>query len=155
MKRIRSFNRSYVFEIVKSDEIIRLLSLFGVKNVFMEIFNIEKDSTFYKNIQSRKNEDVLLSNSFSETYADIFISKCFGEKFRDVLDEIIESKPEILAFYLTDLTLEDFLCHNRRILSGNQMITKQIAVCVIEIMFDENAFVIACKSDLAHQFDLS
>lgn len=150
MKRVKKVSRAYVYEKLKSNDIIKLLGLFHVENVFFEIINIEKDSSFYKAMQSRKNEHVLFPNPSSKTYADIFISECLGENFSDMLDEIINSNPESLVFYLTDLPLEDFLRHNRHC----DLITKQISACVFEIMFDESTFVISFNSDLLHQSDV-
>lgn len=151
-KRIKRVNRSYVFQKVKSNDIVRLLGLFHVENIFMEIINFKKDSSFYKNIQSIKDEYVVFSNSSSENDAEIFISKCSGENFNKILDEIIEDKPELLIFYLTNLSLEDFLCYNRNSYRTN-MITKQISVCVFEIIFDENVYSVTFNSDLLHGSD--
>lgn len=150
MKRVKKASRAYVYEKLKPNDIIKLSGLFPVENVFMEIINVEKDSSFYKAMEGRKNEHVLFSNPSSKKYADIFISECLGENFSDMLDEIINSNPESLVFYLTDLPLEDFLRHNRHC----DLVTKQIAVCVFEIMFDENTFVISFNSDLLHQSDV-
>lgn len=151
-KRIKRASCAYGFEKIKSEDIIKLSELFQAENVFMEIINLEKDSSFYRSMQSRKNEHVLFSNSSSKAYADIFISKCFGENFTDMLDEIIDSRPEILCFYFTDLSLENFLYNNSKIFA-DKMITKQIAVCVFSIMFDENTFLISYNSDLFGQSD--
>lgn len=151
-KRIKRVSRSYVFQKVKSNDIVRLLALFHVENIFMEIINLEKDSSFYKNIKSIKEEYVVFSNSSSENDADIFIAKCSGENFNKILDEIIEDKPELLIFYLTNLSLEDFLCYNRSN-SRHKIITEQIAVCVFEIIFDENVYSVTFNSDLLHESD--
>lgn len=153
MKHNKKFCKAYVFEKVRSNEIIKLLSLFPVKNVFMEINNIEKNSSFYNNMLNRKGEKGLFLDLSSKDYADIFIAKRFDENFTDILDEIIESNPEILAFYLTDLSLEEFLYHKGKTREG-RLITEKVAVCVFELLFDENTFIICFDSDLFHQSDL-
>lgn len=152
MKCKKRVSRAYAYEEAAAEDIIKLLGLFHVENIFIEVINMKKDSDFYKSIQSGKNKHVLFSNPSSKEYADIFIPGCPDGGFTDILDEIIESSPEILIFYLTDLPLEDFLSYNREA-SRDKMITEQISACVFEILFDENTCSISFASDLLYQSD--
>lgn len=155
MKSANKFSRAYVFERVRPGVIIELLGLFKVENVFMEIFNIEKDSAFYKSIKDREDEYVLLSKHSLKSYASIFITENFREEKIGILEEIIDSRPEILTFYLTDLPLEDFLCLCRgRKNFDDKIIETKIAACVFEIMFDENTFSVTLDKELLRRSDL-
>ena len=153
MKHKQKVTLSYAYENVQSNDIIKLLKLFYTKNVFIEITNIRIDSDFCKSIQMNQNKYILFQNSPSGTYMDIIISECIDEKFTNTLDEIIDSHPELLLLYLTDLPFENFLYCKSKI-TNDKIIKKQVCSCVFEIMFDENAFLISFNSRLFYQPDL-
>lgn len=156
----KNFSQDYGYGKAKSSDIMELLSLFHAEGLLIEVIDIRVDSRFCENIENRDVRYVLYPNLSSEvqTHTNIIISEYFSESLVGLLDEIIESDPEMLLLSLTDLSLEQFLYCARKF-SDPETIPPQTDTCVFIISFYESFFTISfntesfCKSDLVPRIE--
>lgn len=134
---------------LSSNDMLRLLELFQAKNIFIEIVNLNRESHFYKGLRNGnvKYTSSSLLNASLNPYADIFISKYPESQLVNILDQIIQSNPESLLFYSTDLSFAQFLQQKK---SNDTIVARRVSDCVLEIMFDENVLLISFHSERYH-----
>ena len=154
MKPTKKIALSYGLKKASSNEINKLLNLFSAKNIFIEIINISSKSDFYNSINNSDIEYMSssVSNKVDKPYIDIFIFSYLEENFLCMIDRIIESKPEELIFYCTNLSTEQFLDIQKSI---NMLIKQQLSDCVLEFMFDENVLSISYNPEQYNQQNMS
>ena len=154
VKSVKKVACSYVFKRIMARDIVELINLFHAKNLFIEIINIRTESTFCENIRSRKINYVTSSCFPVGTYVDIIIPQSISENYSCIIEEIIESDPETLLFYLTDSSFEQFLyCCGKT--SIDKLVSKQVSSFIMEIIFSENTVLISYNAELYNHSDLA
>ena len=154
VRSVKKATYTYVFKRIKTSDIVELLRLFHANSLLIEIINMRTESAFCKNIQSRKINYATSSCLPTGTYTDMIIPLSNCENYSDIIDEIIESDPETLIFYLTDSSLEQFLYSCRKT-SIDKLISRQVSSFIMEIMFCENTVLISYDAELYSNPDLT
>lgn len=143
-KNVKSL--AYVYSDIQSNDINKLLNLFSAEQIFLEGLNVKSDAFFLKEMRSYLSEcDFLCKYNQEKENIDVFIKRFPKEKILTILQNINESKPEMLIVYFTNLPYCVF--KKRKTIYNDKLIIYNIAKCCFEIIYDENVLVLTYNKE--------
>ena len=145
--RSKTTSYSFGYGEFRATDVTRLLALFEAGSFIIEIYNIGHASEYVGSLENSKLEYLVSSKSSKDAFVDVLVAKRGYDDLPELLEEIVQSDPEALYIYLTDMPIEQ-LDYCKQNLSSSELISIMDADCTIEVLLYENALLVSYKTEL-------
>lgn len=157
-RRTKEFNAAFVFDKSTSDLaaiLTELLCLFHADNLIFKISGLGTNGSLYRKIVNSDLRFVVYPNYELEPqgYARALIQCSVSQALQFFMEEITLDNPGHITFYLTDLSLEQFL-YNRRTQYNLDVPKVHNVGCTITIVLDESYIDVTFDTDLFNKSDI-